>query len=109
LAVEEDSTAAEAPHLEEGGDSSMEDMLRRTADIVEDRDKVYGPPDRGFKNIAGLWAIILGHDVTLAQVALCMDAVRTARLIETPDHADSWVDKAGYSACGHAVTKSKKC
>jgi hypothetical protein len=29
-----------------------------------------------------------------------MDWVKTARLIETIDHDDSWVDKAGYSALG---------
>jgi hypothetical protein len=36
-------------------------------------------------------------------VALMMDDVKSARLCETPDHRDSWVDKAGYSACGAEV------
>jgi hypothetical protein len=33
-------------------------------------------------------------------VALMMDWVKTSRLLETIDHADSWVDKAAYSALG---------
>ena len=27
-----------------------------------------------------------------------MDAVKTARLVETPEHYDSFLDKAGYAA-----------
>jgi hypothetical protein len=33
-------------------------------------------------------------------VALMMDWVKTARLLETIDHNDSWIDKVGYSALG---------
>jgi hypothetical protein len=33
-------------------------------------------------------------------VALMMDWVKTARLLQTPDHEDSWIDKCGYSALG---------
>jgi len=29
-----------------------------------------------------------------------MDWMKTSRLLETIDHADSWVDKAGYTALG---------
>jgi hypothetical protein len=38
--------------------------------------------------------------VTAKHVALMMDWVKTARLLETIDHEDSWVDKVGYSALG---------
>ena len=31
---------------------------------------------------------------------LMMDWVKTARLLTTMDHDDSWVDKAGYSSLG---------
>lgn len=29
--------------------------------------------------------------------------VKTARLLQTPNHADSWIDKAGYTALGAEV------
>jgi len=29
-----------------------------------------------------------------------MDWVKTCRLLETPGHHDSWIDKCGYSALG---------
>lgn len=72
--------------------------------INGDRAKNYGDAAENFANIAAGWSVILGVDVTPAQVALCMDWVKTARLIKTPDHEDSWVDKAGYSALGAEVS-----
>jgi hypothetical protein len=29
-----------------------------------------------------------------------LDLMKTARLQNMPSHADSWIDKAGYAACG---------
>jgi len=54
-----------------------------------------------------MWSIILEKDITPAQVCLCMDAVKTTRLIKTPDHADSWADKCGYSAIGGEVSEKE--
>ena len=31
---------------------------------------------------------------------MAMAAVKLARLVETPDHQDSWIDLAGYAAIG---------
>ena len=31
------------------------------------------------------------------------DVLKVARLMETPKHEDSWVDIAGYGACGAEV------
>ena len=44
----------------------------------------------------------LGQDVTPEQV-LCMTCLKVARLMETPKHEDSWVDIAGYGACGAEI------
>ena len=47
-----------------------------------------------------MWSVILEKEVTVAQVYQCMVAVKLCRLIETPDHADSWLDICGYGALG---------
>lgn len=73
------------------------------AAINGDRHRDYGEASDNFRRIAAGWEVILGVDVTPAQVALCMDWVKTARLVQTPNHADSWVDKAGYTALGAEV------
>ena len=61
-----------------------------------DRDKNYGTPYTNHKRIADIWSVILGIEITPAQVALCMAGVKIARLVETPDHLDSFVDGCAY-------------
>ena len=63
----------------------------------------YGDAKDNFDRIAAGWNIIvenLDGPITAKHVALMMDWVKTARLLETIDHADSRVDKCGYSALG---------
>ena len=61
-----------------------------------DRDKNYGTPYQNHLRIAKIWSVILEKEVTPAQVALCMVGVKIARLVETPDHLDSFVDGCAY-------------
>jgi hypothetical protein len=63
-----------------------------------DRNKNYGKPLTNHQRIAGLWSIFLETEVTPAQVAICMGLVKVARLIESPDHLDSFVDLAAYAS-----------
>lgn len=65
---------------------------------AEDRNKAYGPPLLNHERIAKIWEVILGTDITPSQVALCMVGVKLARLAQTPDHMDSFVDGAAYMA-----------
>lgn len=69
------------------------------------RSKDYGPIEDNFGRIATGWAVIFGHEVTPRQVALAMDWVKTARLINNPDHEDGWLDKIGYSAIGSELKR----
>ena len=63
-----------------------------------DRNKNYGKPLTNHQRIAGLWSIYLEQEITPAQAAMCLALVKVARLIETPDHCDSFVDGAAYFA-----------
>jgi len=72
------------------------------------RAAAYGDAKDNFDRIAAGWNIIvenLDGPITAKHVALMMDWVKTARLLETIDHADSWVDKCGYSALGGSFGK----
>jgi hypothetical protein len=40
----------------------------------------------------------LETEITPAQAAMCLALVKIARLIETPDHLDSFVDLAAYAS-----------
>ena len=79
------------------------EALREAISAVEERGESYGDVRQNHQRIADLWSVVLGRTVTPEQVVLCMTCLKVARLIETPDHEDSWVDIAGYGACGAEV------
>jgi len=51
--------------------------------------------------------VLLDTDVTPEQVALCMIAVKQARLMETSNHNDSWQDILGYALVGYECANEK--
>jgi hypothetical protein len=76
--------------------------------INGDRAKDYGDAKDNFDRIAAGWNIIIENTdgpITAKHVALMMDWMKTARLLETIDHLDSWVDKVGYTALGGSFDK----
>ncbi|MFT5518600.1 MAG: hypothetical protein ACI9RI_000866 [Oceanospirillaceae bacterium] len=80
---------------------NKEDVLITASNLISgQRADDYGSLEDNFGRIAAMWGVILGNDVSTEQVALCMAAVKMCRLVNTPDHADSWVDLAGYAAIG---------
>jgi hypothetical protein len=83
------------------------DMAAKIAQTVEGRGANYGPPEVNFANIAAFWRAWLkarhnvdvpidGHDV--GQMSAL---IKTARLAESPTHADSALDGAIYTILGH--------
>jgi len=88
-----------------------EDCLNQAlTQVTGKRTQDYGTPENNFQTIADLWNVYLTSKYDYPSflepidVALLMDLLKTARLINSPDHADSWIDKAGYSACGAEVS-----
>ena len=73
-------------------------MLKEAFKIVEERGKTYGPMKENMTRTAKLWSVMLGVEVTAAQVATCLIQLKMARLVETPGHVDSVLDVAGYAA-----------
>ena len=74
------------------------EILETAATLVNgDRARDYGTPTANFGRIAAGWSVILDHDVSAEQVALCMAWLKIARLVNGP-HDDSYVDAAAYMA-----------
>jgi hypothetical protein len=75
------------------------------------RAKDYGDASDNFDRIADGWNIIAQNAVrthgyiTRKHVASMLDWLKTARLLETIDHDDSWIDKAGYTGLGGSFKK----
>ena len=74
------------------------DMLREAGRVIKERGESYGPMHQNMDRIAALWSVCLNIPVTPVQVAMCMVAVKLARLVQTPQHQDSVTDIAGYAA-----------
>lgn len=82
-----------------------EDMLEQARVTVStDRNASYGEPGDNFQKIADLWTGYTGQLFTAADVANMMILVKVARLRGNLSHLDSWVDVAGYAACGAEVS-----
>ena len=83
------------------------EILDKAKDLVNGpRAKDYGDAFENHSRIANGWNVIMNGALishgylTEQHVVLMMDWVKTARLLETIDHDDSWTDKAGYSSLG---------
>lgn len=78
--------------------------------VLEDRNNTYGAPEDNFAVIADLWsAYLLARctarigvvEVTPTDVAALMILFKLGRVCTaTAPQIDSWVDIAGYAACG---------
>jgi hypothetical protein len=79
--------------------TTRKEILQTAIELtLGDRDKNYGTPLVNHQRIAAIWSVILGVEVTPSQVALCMVGVKISRIIQTPDHLDSFIDGAAYLA-----------
>ena len=74
--------------------------------INGEKDEVYGTPLINHQRIAQLWQVVLGTEISPAEVAICMALVKVARLVQTPDHEDSYIDAAAYMAIAGEVASN---
>nr|DAO55915.1 MAG TPA: hypothetical protein [Caudoviricetes sp.] len=112
-AIEDDT-----PTIDEAVEENSGNVKRRLtrADILHAAEKCvcgqretdYGTPEDNFKTIAELWeaylnkACIRGVNVRVEakDVAVMMALLKIARIAAGGGKADSWIDLAGYAACG---------
>ncbi len=81
-------------------------VLKTAGDLIDgDRARDYGDAFEMHKRIASGWSQILGIDVKAHEVALCMAWLKISRLVESPSHADSYVDAVAYMALAAEIEK----
>lgn len=112
--VIEDDTPTIAETVEENSEDVKRKLTR--ADILHAAEKCvcgqretdYGTPEDNFKAIAELWEAYLNKACTRGanvrveakDVAVMMALLKIARIAAGGGKADSWIDLAGYAACG---------
>jgi len=81
-----------------------QEILERAIKLVcGRRQQDYGEPEINFANIADGWNIIIKNadgKISPSDVCVMMAWLKSCRLMNTPNHADSWQDAAGYIALG---------
>lgn len=72
--------------------------------VCGQREQDYGSPENNFRTIANLWNAYLG-DVIVSDVdvSMMMALLKIARIRSGNYTADSFVDLAGYAACGGEI------
>jgi len=77
------------------------------------RRSAYGKPEQNFSRIAAMWTAYAKAkgwpiEFTARDVSPMMVLMKLARIVETEDHYDSWVDLVGYSLTGAEVNGVSK-
>lgn len=89
--------------------SFTEEFDKSLARFVDtERQAVYGHPSENFRRIAALQAVTAECADPELRVALDAIMVKVARLIQTPDHIDSWIDCGGYARCAVMILDHRK-
>ncbi len=112
--VIEDDAPSTREVVEKYGEDAKSKLTR--ADILHaaekcvcgQREQDYGTPEDNFKAIAELWEAYLNKACTRGvnvrveakDVAVMMALLKIARIAAGGGKADSWIDLAGYAACG---------
>lgn len=75
-------------------------LFEAEALVNGDRNAQYGDPRQDFVRTATMWGAYLGIEIQAHDVAALMVLLKASRIRWSPTKRDSWVDLAGYAACG---------
>lgn len=76
--------------------------------VCGQREQDYGSPENNFQIIADLWSAYYGKKFTALDVAMMMTLLKVARIRTGTATDDSFVDAAGYIACGGEIAEAQK-
>jgi len=89
-----------------GNQKHRQHVLKTAGDLIDgDRARDYGDAFEMHGRIASGWSQILGVDVKAHEVALCMAWLKISRIVESPSHADSYIDAVAYMALAAEIEK----
>lgn len=71
--------------------------------VCGQRESDHGRPEENFSVIADLWSAYKGMEFSPLDVALMMALLKIARIRTGTATEDSFVDLAGYAACGGEI------
>lgn len=81
---------------------------KAAACVCGQREQDYGSPEDNFASIGELWSVYLGRHVSAQDVAVMMCLFKIARISTGTATDDSWIDLAGYAACGGEIAGHRR-
>lgn len=88
---------------------SASDVLRKAAEVLDERTTTHGAPEETCHNLSVLWSAWLGmrhnpRELTpkdCAALLIMLKLVRESNALNMGvDHRDNWIDAVGYAAIG---------
>jgi hypothetical protein len=76
--------------------------------VCGQRETDYGSPEDNFLTIAKLWSAYKNVDFSVIDVAMMMALLKIARIRTGTATEDSFVDLAGYAACGAEIASKNR-
>lgn len=76
--------------------------------VCGQRENEYGSPEDNFLTIAKLWSAYKNVDFSANDVAMMMALLKIARIRTGTATEDSFVDLAGYAACGAEIVSTNR-
>ena len=76
--------------------------------VCGQRENEYGSPEDNFASIASFWSVYKGIEFTANDVAMMMALLKIARIRTGTATDDSYVDLAGYAACGAEINSKRR-
>lgn len=82
-------------------DLEPKDIFSQARELINgDRQQDYGDKQTNFQRIADLWTAYSDSPFSPKDVAVMMILVKVARIANTENHKDSWLDIIGYAGIG---------
>lgn len=76
--------------------------------VTTDRRDTYGDPLDTYRRVAALRNVVDECRDPQVREIIGMVATKLVRLVQTPDHLDSWVDVAGYARTAAMLLDSRQ-
>ena len=74
------------------------DILKTSAVVIAKRRESYGPPQECFERAATIAGAILDRKVSPYEISIIFHAMKLARITQSPDNPDHYVDGVSYLA-----------
>ena len=85
-----------------------ETLDKAKENVCGHREQDYGSPEDSFQSIAALWTAYKNVEFTATDIAMMMALLKIARIKTGTATEDSFVDLAGYAACGAEIATKVK-